>query len=79
MRSLSRREKMSNSRSPRAVRSMTMGTSGMARHDSGERPRGTQLVSSPIVTRIPITISAVTMTIAMVSRMPSHIPMEAVV
>ena len=37
MRSLSRREKMSNSRSPRAVRSMTMGTSGMARHDSGAR------------------------------------------
>ena len=30
MRSLSSREKMSNSRSPRAVRSMTMGTRGMA-------------------------------------------------
>src|SRR5687767_12609540 len=29
IRSLSRREKMSNSRSPRAVRSMTIGTSGM--------------------------------------------------
>src|SRR4051812_4091481 len=35
MRSLSSLEKMSNSRSPLAVRSMTMGTSGMARTLAG--------------------------------------------
>src|SRR5436190_15943969 len=46
IRSLSSREKMSYSRSPRAVRSMTMGTRGMA---------GTLLASTPVTPALSLT------------------------